>query len=442
MHVYVNHAKLVAIPFTLRHSIVAIAFSTISSLLVIGLYSYFTSTMIVLSSRFLGIPSGKSPEILRLREPSTIAFFCHRYLVYLFSLCLSTSQYLGGNIEAVEICLNNGGKIDDQQEDLSTPVHLAASQGSLEILKLMFNCQAELKSKVIGMTDVQGMTPLHKWDCSLHSLHHSSVVGRAAMGDHVDVIEFLLESVSYSVFPAKTMDEHVCNRAHTLMLAICPREHRCSWLRWSHRWRQCAVFCRGMLRWSVGMRTTGICCTSPSSRVCRWTASERTCSSVTTTGCCSISVTRMDTIRFIMHHAKVKWMCWPHWSCMAPRSVRRPTKDNRHYTLLLSKPNSRKITTDTLLLDTADTIHVDSCWTRLASSASWTNPTSSDKHHCISPVRMDTPASFNFSSTKAPSSPRATKATHPSTMLQPTDMSPPWTLSSKLMLISSMQSIA
>jgi len=43
----------------------------------------------------------------------------------------------------------------------------------------MFNCQSELKSKVIRMTDVQGMTPLH----------------RAAMGDHVDVIEYLLDAV-------------------------------------------------------------------------------------------------------------------------------------------------------------------------------------------------------------------------------------------------------
>ncbi len=71
-------------------------------------------------------------------------------------------ENIGGNIEAVEICLKNGGKIDDQQEDLSTPVHLASSQGSIDILKLMFNCQSELKSKVIRMTDVQGMTPLHK----------------------------------------------------------------------------------------------------------------------------------------------------------------------------------------------------------------------------------------------------------------------------------------
>jgi ankyrin repeat protein len=69
---------------------------------------------------------------------------------------------LGGNIEAVEICLKNGGSIDDQQDDLSTPVHLASSQGSLELLKLMFTCQPELTKKVARMTDVQGMTPLHK----------------------------------------------------------------------------------------------------------------------------------------------------------------------------------------------------------------------------------------------------------------------------------------
>jgi len=69
---------------------------------------------------------------------------------------------LGGNIEAVEICLANGSKIDDQQDDLSTPIHLAASQGSLELLTLMFFNQPELKQKVVRMADIQGMTPLHK----------------------------------------------------------------------------------------------------------------------------------------------------------------------------------------------------------------------------------------------------------------------------------------
>ncbi|CAF1429668.1 unnamed protein product [Adineta ricciae] len=91
------------------------------------------------------------------------------------------SSVLGGNIEAVEICLEKGSKIDDQQDDLSTPVHLAASQGSMELLDLMFSWQSHLKRRVLSMTDVQGMTPLHK----------------AAMGDHVDVIQCLLDAGSH-----------------------------------------------------------------------------------------------------------------------------------------------------------------------------------------------------------------------------------------------------
>ena len=69
---------------------------------------------------------------------------------------------IGGNVEAVEICLQNSSRIDDQQDDLSTPIHLASSQGSLELLNLMITCQPELKATVLSMTDVQGMTPLHR----------------------------------------------------------------------------------------------------------------------------------------------------------------------------------------------------------------------------------------------------------------------------------------
>ncbi|CAF4381737.1 unnamed protein product [Rotaria socialis] len=108
------------------------------------------------------------------------------------------SSVIGGNIEAVEICLKNGGQIDDQQDDLSTPVHLASSQGSIETLKIMFNCQSELKSKVIRMADIQGMTPLHK----------------AAMGDHVDAIELLLEE------GADIDARDVCKRTPLLVAAL------------------------------------------------------------------------------------------------------------------------------------------------------------------------------------------------------------------------------
>lgn len=34
----------------------------------------------------------------------------------------------GGDIKAVELCINSGAKICTQQHDLSTPVHLACAQ--------------------------------------------------------------------------------------------------------------------------------------------------------------------------------------------------------------------------------------------------------------------------------------------------------------------------
>lgn len=36
----------------------------------------------------------------------------------------------GGDIRAVELCINSGAKISTQQHDLSTPVHLACAQVS------------------------------------------------------------------------------------------------------------------------------------------------------------------------------------------------------------------------------------------------------------------------------------------------------------------------
>ena len=53
--------------------------------------------------------------------------------------------------------------IDDVilQEDKCTPVHLACSQGSLDMLKLMFEIQPEKKDKCIEALNDEGMTPLH-----------------------------------------------------------------------------------------------------------------------------------------------------------------------------------------------------------------------------------------------------------------------------------------
>ncbi|XP_076043693.1 transient receptor potential cation channel subfamily A member 1-like [Oratosquilla oratoria] len=83
----------------------------------------------------------------------------------------------GGEIKAVELCLRNGALISTQQNDESTPVHLACSQGALDIVKLMFHLQPEEKAKVLACLDAQKMTPLH---C-------------AAMFDHPELVAYLIK---------------------------------------------------------------------------------------------------------------------------------------------------------------------------------------------------------------------------------------------------------
>ncbi|KAI5734628.1 hypothetical protein M8J77_008902 [Diaphorina citri] len=83
----------------------------------------------------------------------------------------------GGDFKAVELCLKSGAKISTQQFDLSTPVHLACSQGALDIVRLMFNLQPSEKLVCLNSTDAQKMTPLH---C-------------AAMFDRCDVVQYLID---------------------------------------------------------------------------------------------------------------------------------------------------------------------------------------------------------------------------------------------------------
>ena len=66
-------------------------------------------------------------------------------------------------------------------EDGTTPIHMAAAQGSLDILKLMFEQQPEKKYTSIDQADTQAMTPLHK----------------AALFNRADVVEYLVEQVCW-----------------------------------------------------------------------------------------------------------------------------------------------------------------------------------------------------------------------------------------------------
>ncbi|XP_063697805.1 transient receptor potential cation channel subfamily A member 1 [Culicoides brevitarsis] len=82
----------------------------------------------------------------------------------------------GGDIKAVELCLKSGAKISTQQHDLSTPVHLACAQGSIDLVKIMFEFQPNEKKKCLSCKDIQNMTPLH---C-------------ASMFDHYNIVEYLV----------------------------------------------------------------------------------------------------------------------------------------------------------------------------------------------------------------------------------------------------------
>ncbi|XP_070000625.1 transient receptor potential cation channel subfamily A member 1-like [Penaeus vannamei] len=83
----------------------------------------------------------------------------------------------GRAIKVVEQFLKVGALISTQQLDLSTPVHLACSQGAIDVVKLMFSLQPQETPRVLMTTDAQGMTPLH---C-------------AAMFNHSELVAFILE---------------------------------------------------------------------------------------------------------------------------------------------------------------------------------------------------------------------------------------------------------
>lgn len=77
-----------------------------------------------------------------------------------------------------------GAAVDVRQEDSSTPLHLACAQGSLSIVKLLYETHVERTDEdearlVLETKDVLDMSLLH----------------RAAMFDHPDVVQYLLDKV-------------------------------------------------------------------------------------------------------------------------------------------------------------------------------------------------------------------------------------------------------
>ncbi|CAG5119248.1 unnamed protein product, partial [Candidula unifasciata] len=86
------------------------------------------------------------------------------------------SAVYGGNIKAVSVCLNAGALVNAQQEDGSTPLHFACSQGNMDMIKLMKEAQPDHFLAAVQSVDSMKMTPLH----------------RAALFNHKPVMEYLL----------------------------------------------------------------------------------------------------------------------------------------------------------------------------------------------------------------------------------------------------------
>ncbi|CAG7721204.1 unnamed protein product [Allacma fusca] len=100
----------------------------------------------------------------------------------------------GGDSRIVRLCIESGAKISTPQKQLSTPVHLACAQGSLDIVMLMLEIQPEEKDRSLSSCDMEHMTPLHY----------------AAMFDNKDLVEYLESQGAY----LNVVDKKKCTPLH------------------------------------------------------------------------------------------------------------------------------------------------------------------------------------------------------------------------------------
>ena len=91
----------------------------------------------------------------------------------LLAMVYRMTQYIRGRMLVL------GSLLLRPQDDKSTPVHFAAAQGNLDMIKLMHTLQEDNFQAALYTTDAMNMTPLH----------------RAALFNHKAVLTFLLEQV-------------------------------------------------------------------------------------------------------------------------------------------------------------------------------------------------------------------------------------------------------
>ncbi|GAU91550.1 hypothetical protein RvY_03782 [Ramazzottius varieornatus] len=82
-----------------------------------------------------------------------------------------------GDVDTVQLLMENGASLDAQMYDKSTPLHLACAQGLIHVVQRMCEIVPARFRKIMEERDAQGMTCLH----------------RATMFDHREVCEFLLD---------------------------------------------------------------------------------------------------------------------------------------------------------------------------------------------------------------------------------------------------------
>ncbi|XP_043545142.1 transient receptor potential cation channel subfamily A member 1b isoform X3 [Chiloscyllium plagiosum] len=86
---------------------------------------------------------------------------------------------LGGKIETIKICIDNGAKIDLPEKDKSTALHFACLQGAVEAVKHMLS-KYDGENDILHLLDGIKQTPLHK----------------AATYDYSELVEYLIEQGS------------------------------------------------------------------------------------------------------------------------------------------------------------------------------------------------------------------------------------------------------
>ncbi|XP_051785308.1 transient receptor potential cation channel subfamily A member 1b [Erpetoichthys calabaricus] len=112
-----------------------------------------------------------------LKKGEELGYSFEHHLNFIDKSCSSPLHLAvhGGNIEVIKFCIDNGAKVDLQQNDKSTALHFACSQGAIDVVKLMLSsCKQE--DNVINIIDGGHQTPLHK----------------AVIFDHIELVQYLV----------------------------------------------------------------------------------------------------------------------------------------------------------------------------------------------------------------------------------------------------------